>query len=73
MKHVRIIGLVAAMGLVQVVGAAGNTPINTPARAARSALYALDLPNTISQRVGGDDYYARAGVLIGVFPAAPTT
>ncbi|HEX6398791.1 MAG TPA: hypothetical protein VFZ95_15310 [Steroidobacteraceae bacterium] len=59
MKHIRILGMVAAMGVAQVAGAAGNTPINTPARAARSALYALNLPNTISQRVNDDDYGAR--------------
>jgi hypothetical protein len=45
--------------MAQVAGAAGNTPINTPARAARSALYALDLPNALSQRVNNDDYSAR--------------
>src|SRR5690348_9361528 len=59
MTQIPIFGLVATMGLAQVAGAAGNTPINTPARAARSALYALQLPNTISQRVNDDDYGAR--------------
>ncbi|HKU88915.1 MAG TPA: hypothetical protein VJP84_03940 [Steroidobacteraceae bacterium] len=59
MKQIPILGLVAAVGLAQVADAAGNTPINTPARAARSALYALELPNTISQRVNDDDYGAR--------------
>jgi len=59
MKLIQVIGLVATLGTVQVAGAAGNTPINTPARAARSALYALDLPNAISQRVNDADYSAR--------------
>jgi hypothetical protein len=59
MKQIPILCLVAAMGVAQVADAAGNTPINTPARAARSALYALELPNTISQRVNDDDYGAR--------------
>jgi len=59
MKLIQVIGLVATLGTVQVAGAAGNTQINTPARAARSALYALDLPNAISQRVNDADYSAR--------------
>jgi hypothetical protein len=59
MKAIQIIGLITTMGAVQAAGATGNTPINTPARAARSALYALDLPNTLSQRVNSDDYAAR--------------
>ena len=59
MKGIMTIGVVATLGMVPVAGAAGNTPINTPARAARSALYALDLPNAISQRVNNDDYSAR--------------
>jgi hypothetical protein len=59
MKLIQVIGVVVALGTVQVAGAAGNTPINTPARAARSALYALNLPNTLSQRINDDDYSAR--------------
>ena len=59
MKNILTIGLVTTLGMAQVAGAAGNTPINTPARAARSALYALDLPNALSQRVNNDDYSAR--------------
>lgn len=59
MKNILTIGVVVTLGMVQVAGAAGNTPINTPARAARSALYALDLPNAVSQRVNNDDYSAR--------------
>jgi hypothetical protein len=59
MKDIMTIGVVATLGMVPVASAAGNTPINTPARAARSALYALDLPNTISQRVNNDDYSSR--------------
>jgi hypothetical protein len=34
MKQIPILCLVAAMGVAQVADAAGNTPINTPARAA---------------------------------------
>ena len=59
MKNIPTIGVVMTLGMAQVAGAAGNTPINTPARAARSALYALDLPNALSQRVNNDDYSAR--------------
>ena len=59
MKHVQIFGIVAALGITQAVHAAGNTPINTPERAARSALYLLELPNTLTQQVNDFDYQAR--------------
>jgi hypothetical protein len=59
MKSIRITAVVAALGIAQAVHAVGNTPINTPERAARSALYLLELPNTLTQRVHDFDYQAR--------------
>jgi hypothetical protein len=59
MKLIRITGIVAALGITQAAHAVGNTPINTPERAARSALYLLELPNTLTQQINDFDYQAR--------------
>jgi len=59
MKHIQIFGAVAALGITQAAHAVGNTPIDTPDRAARSALYLLEVPNTLTQRVNDFDYQAR--------------
>jgi hypothetical protein len=59
MKHIRITGVVAALAITPAAHAVGNTPINTPDRAARSALYLLEVPNTLTQQIDGFDFEAR--------------
>ena len=59
MKHIRIIEVVAALAITQAAHAVGNTPINTPDRAARSALYLLEVPNTLTQQINDFDSQAR--------------
>jgi hypothetical protein len=59
MKHIRTTAVIAALGISQAAHAAGNTPINTPDRAARSALYLLEVPNTLTQQINDFDYQAR--------------